>query len=107
MTLAPAPTTPASGPETRRRARRAPAWALVVCLVALLAATLLSLALGARLVPLDAVWDAFLRPDGSTDQAAVLSRVPTTITGLGTPNGDALTMERKPGGMPNTGLPPV
>lgn len=82
MTLAPAPTPPAPGSEARRRVRLSPTWALVVCLVALLVASGLSLALGARIVPPGAVWDAFLRPDGSTDQAAVLSRVPTTITGL-------------------------
>ena len=82
MTLAPAPTPPTSGSEARRRVRLSPTWALVVCLVALLVASGLSLALGARIVPPGAVWDAFLRPDGSTDQAAVLSRVPTTITGL-------------------------
>ncbi|UJP10713.1 iron ABC transporter permease [Microbacterium sp. KUDC0406] len=82
MTLAPAPTTPASGSGQRRRARLSPAWALVVCLGVMIAAAALSLALGARIVPLDAVWGAFLHPDGSTDQVAVLSRVPTTVTGL-------------------------
>ncbi len=82
MSLAPAPTTPTPGSGARRRVRLSPGWAIVVCLGAMLVAAALSLTLGARIVPLDAVWDAFLRPDGSTDQAAVLSRVPTTITGL-------------------------
>ncbi|WP_295011802.1 iron ABC transporter permease [uncultured Microbacterium sp.] len=62
--------------------RRNPTWAIVACAVVLIVAVLLSLALGARLVPFDTVWNAFAHPDGSTDQAAVLSRVPTTITGL-------------------------
>ncbi|MFE6733169.1 FecCD family ABC transporter permease [Microbacterium sp. NPDC057650] len=82
MTIAPAPTTPAQGSGQRRGAHLSPAWAVVVCLGVLIAAAALSLALGARVVPLDAVWDAFFRPDGSIDQVAVLSRVPTTVTGL-------------------------
>ncbi|VXB50880.1 iron-enterobactin transporter subunit; membrane component of ABC superfamily [Microbacterium sp. 8M] len=82
MTLAPAPTASAPGSGTRTRARLAPAWAFLACAVAVAAAATLSLALGARIVPIEAVWNAFLQPDGSTDQAAVLSRVPTTLTGL-------------------------
>lgn len=82
MSLAPASIPPAPGSAARRRARRSPGWAIVVCVAAVVVAAALSLALGARIVPLDAVWGAFLHPDGSTDQAAVLSRVPTTITGI-------------------------
>ncbi len=82
MTTAAAPTGSAPG-QTRRRARLSPGWTVAVCLGALAMAILLSLALGARDVPLTTVWAAFADPDpGSTDQAAVLSRVPTTVTGL-------------------------
>ena len=63
---------------------RRPVWvAAVAALLVLVAAILLSLAIGARDVPLADVWSAFARPDlESTNQAAVLSRVPTTITGI-------------------------
>ena len=82
MTTTAAPTGSAPG-QVRRGARLSPGWAVAVCLGVLAVAVLLSLALGARDVPHTTVWDAFARPDaGSTDQAAVLSRVPTTVTGL-------------------------
>ncbi|MDR6868029.1 iron complex transport system permease protein [Microbacterium resistens] len=82
MTATAAPTTPARG-DARRRARLSPGWTVLVCVAALTAAVLLSLILGARDVPLSAVWEAFARHDpADTDQAAVLSRVPTTLTGL-------------------------
>lgn len=82
MTTVPAPTTGVGG-GARRRARLSPGATVVVCLIALLVATGMSLVLGARDVPLSAVWEAFTRFDpASTDQAAVLSRVPATLTGL-------------------------
>ncbi|MBW1637534.1 iron chelate uptake ABC transporter family permease subunit [Microbacterium resistens] len=82
MTVAPPSTPPASGSDARRRARLSPTGALLVCLGGVLVAILLSLTLGARSVPFDTVWESFVHPDGSTDQAAVLSRVPTTVAGL-------------------------
>lgn len=79
---APVSPAPASSPGARPRVPLGPTAAVVVCLAAVVVAAALSLTLGARIVSPGVVWDAFLRPDGSTDQAAVLSRVPTTITGL-------------------------
>ncbi|WP_239684024.1 FecCD family ABC transporter permease [Leucobacter musarum] len=65
------------------RRRRPLSLMLTVAVVVLIAAVLLSLTIGARDVSLATAWAAFTHPDAaSTDQAAVLSRVPTTITGL-------------------------
>ncbi|WP_433676964.1 FecCD family ABC transporter permease [Microbacterium gorillae] len=75
------PSTPASGADVRR-ARLSRTAVLFICVGAVCVAVLLSLSLGVRAVPFGTVWESFFRPDGSTDQAAVLSRVPTTVTGL-------------------------
>lgn len=68
-----------------RRERTAPPFGRIALLAALtvVAAVLLSLAVGTRSVPLEAVWTAFAHPDpDSADQAAVLSRLPATASGL-------------------------
>ncbi|WP_336659604.1 FecCD family ABC transporter permease [Leucobacter sp. USHLN153] len=69
--------------ETAQRRRRSVVAPAVLAAALLGAAVLLSLAIGARSVPIAEVWAAFSAPElDSTDQAAVLSRVPTAITGL-------------------------
>ncbi len=67
----------------RRKARLAPAWAIGIALLAVLLAAALSLAVGVRDVPLASVWAALTVGDtGQIEQAAVLARIPTTVTGL-------------------------
>lgn len=69
--------------QTRRKARLAPAWVVVIAAAALLVAVVLSLAIGVRDVPLESVVQAL--KVGDTDdmnQAAVLARIPTTLTGI-------------------------
>jgi iron complex transport system permease protein len=73
--------------STRGRARRRPrslrTIGLIACALALAAASALSLMLGVRDVPLDLVWHALTSAGAQgIDEAAVLSRVPTTVTGI-------------------------
>ncbi|WP_125099291.1 FecCD family ABC transporter permease [Leucobacter chromiireducens] len=76
------PTAPLRG-EARRPARLAPAWVVGIALAAVALAAVLSLTIGVRDVPLAAVWDALTAPNTENiEQAAVLARIPTTVTGL-------------------------
>ena len=70
----------AGGPSTRRRARLA-GIGLLLCLLALSA--LLSLAIGAKPLALDAVWNALVAP-GSAEQDVIVwqLRIPRTVLGV-------------------------
>jgi iron complex transport system permease protein len=57
---------------------------LLAALALLAPVVLLSVAVGAKSIPLGVVWDALLHPDGSFDALAVTElRVPRTLLGLG------------------------
>ncbi|WP_336210306.1 FecCD family ABC transporter permease [Nonomuraea sp. LPB2021202275-12-8] len=67
---------------TRRRAALAGGLVLGVGVLVLMA--MASVALGARSMPLSAVLDAFLAPDGSSDHTVIRElRVPRTLLGIG------------------------
>ncbi|WP_443217854.1 FecCD family ABC transporter permease [Saccharothrix sp. CCNWYY140] len=69
-----------AGLSGRRRRRVLGLAALVVLLVAVCAA---SITFGARAIPLDAVWDALVRPNGTEIDIIVWSlRVPRTVVGV-------------------------
>ncbi|WP_203708734.1 FecCD family ABC transporter permease [Cellulomonas marina] len=77
---APAPAAPA---VRRPRGRTGLlAAGLLVAGAALVLAAGLSIAVGARGVPLAAVWTALVAPDGSFEATVVASRVPRTLLGL-------------------------
>lgn len=68
-------------PRTRRAALSA---GLLVALGLLVLVALVSVALGARAMPLTAALDAFLAPDGSNDHTVIRElRVPRTLLGIG------------------------
>ncbi|MGH3611552.1 MAG: iron chelate uptake ABC transporter family permease subunit, partial [Pseudonocardia sp.] len=71
---------PRSVPGTLRRHRLL----VVVALLALLVlAALASLAVGAKPIPIDVVWDAIFSPTGTEDDIVVRSlRLPRTILGI-------------------------
>lgn len=80
----PSPATPAGRADASRR-RRAPFGVVLAAAAVLLGlAVLASLAIGARAVPLEVVWEAFAAPvDGDTDQLVVRElRLPRTVIGL-------------------------
>lgn len=69
--------------EERRRARLAPVWVVGIAIAAVALAAVLSLTIGVRDVPLASVWAALTVGDTQNiEQAAVLARIPTTVTGL-------------------------
>ncbi|MDC7802371.1 iron ABC transporter permease [Sphingomonas sp. BLCC-B65] len=73
----------ANASQVRPRARLTPFRAVVIAAFAVAVAIVLSLSLGARDVPFGTIWTAFTVGDRSDiGQAAALSRVPTTLTGL-------------------------
>ncbi|MFC5995928.1 FecCD family ABC transporter permease [Pseudonocardia hispaniensis] len=77
------PGTPAGrrGPGAPRRRRR---FVVAALLVLLAAAALASLAVGAKPIPLPAVWDAIVLPTGTEDDIVVRSlRMPRTVLGIG------------------------
>lgn len=84
-TVPAAPGRPAEGaPRTvgrRRRVRTLTLW-LVVALAVLVLCAGLSLAVGAKSIPLGDVWTALTQPDDSYASAVVASRVPRTLLGL-------------------------
>ncbi|MFI6480221.1 FecCD family ABC transporter permease [Nonomuraea sp. NPDC050663] len=68
-----------------RRGRQVPlATGLVLALALLVAAALVSVAVGARSIPLPTVLDALTAPDGSTDHTVIREvRIPRTLLGIG------------------------
>src|SRR4051794_36369162 len=84
-TVPAAPGRPAEGaPRAVGRRRRAGARTvgLVVAVALLVLSVGLSLAVGAKSLPLGDVWTALTHPDGSYASAVVASRVPRTVLGL-------------------------
>ncbi|MFF7333237.1 iron chelate uptake ABC transporter family permease subunit [Streptomyces sp. NPDC008150] len=82
VTAAPAPPgeAPAAPRSGRTRARTA---GLVLGLVLLVAAAALSLAVGAKQIPLDQVWSGLFTPSGTADDAIVRQlRLPRTLIGV-------------------------
>jgi iron complex transport system permease protein len=76
----PAPGTGASGGAALRRRRLI---GLLVLLVVLVACCLLSLAVGAKAIPLGGVWEALTHPTGAEDDIVVRSlRIPRTVLGV-------------------------
>ena len=76
------PAEPDPPPTRRRRAALLGGLAMGAALLVLVA--LASVALGARSMPLSAVLDAFLAPDGSSDHTVIRElRVPRTLLGIG------------------------
>jgi iron complex transport system permease protein len=77
----PPPATVSTSPNSLRRRRVL----VVVGLLALLAlAALASLAVGAKPIPIGAVWDAIWSPTGTEDDIVVRSlRAPRTVLGIG------------------------
>lgn len=80
------PTTPGSAAEPGRgrvRSRPGRAAGLVLLLAVLAVVLLLSVAVGAKSIPLDRVWDLLLHPDGSDDAVIVHDlRIPRTLLGV-------------------------
>ncbi|MBW0116337.1 FecCD family ABC transporter permease [Pseudonocardia abyssalis] len=84
-TVTPVPATATGrppGPRRSLRGRRLVGLALL--LVALVAGALLSVAVGAKPIPLDVVWDALVRPDLTLEDHIVVRslRIPRTVLGL-------------------------
>mgnify|MGYP001182012534 CR=1 FL=1 len=77
----PSATASVVSPAAGRRRRRV--LALLALLVATGVAVLLSIAVGARAMPLEAVWHALVAPTGTEDDVVVRTlRVPRTVLGL-------------------------
>jgi iron complex transport system permease protein len=84
-TATPAPVSagplPGGPPGRSLRARRL--LGLTLLLAALVACALLSVAVGAKPIPLDVVWNALVAPTGTEDDIVVRSlRIPRTVLGL-------------------------
>jgi iron complex transport system permease protein len=77
---APAGATAAGGPRRRRTGRLG--LGLVLAAAALVVVVGLSLAVGARSIPLPDVWAGLTDPDGTYASAVVAGRVPRTVLGL-------------------------
>ena len=85
--LAPSIESPRSGPRERGRGLLTGGWSrglgLLVAAGVLLAICGLSLAVGAKSIPLGTVWDALFGSDGSPDHIVIRSlRFPRTVLGL-------------------------
>jgi iron complex transport system permease protein len=81
-TTAPRPSSPAPA-AVRLGVRGRRLLGLALLLVLLVACCLASVAIGAKSIPLGAVWDALLAPTGSEDDIVVRAlRIPRTILGL-------------------------
>ncbi|WP_141277118.1 FecCD family ABC transporter permease [Pseudonocardia hydrocarbonoxydans] len=81
----PVPVTATGRPPAPRRSLRSRRLAgLVLLLAALVGAALLSVAVGAKPIPLDVVWDALVRPDPALEDHIVVGalRIPRTVLGL-------------------------
>ncbi|GAA2562268.1 iron chelate uptake ABC transporter family permease subunit [Pseudonocardia hydrocarbonoxydans] len=84
-TVMPVPVTATGRPPAPRRSLRSRRLAgLVLLLAALVGAALLSVAVGAKPIPLDVVWDALVRPDPALEDHIVVGalRIPRTVLGL-------------------------
>ncbi|WP_320672705.1 FecCD family ABC transporter permease [Patulibacter defluvii] len=74
---------PQAGPPVRVRSSTGRATGLAIALALLALVALLSIAVGAKSIPLDRVWDLVWRPDGSDDALVIHDlRVPRTLLGL-------------------------
>ena len=71
-----------SPPSVRPAARKRAAW-LLAAVVVLVLVSAVSLAVGARGLPLETVWQALTRFEpGNGDHAVVHARIPRTVLGL-------------------------
>jgi len=84
-TVTPVPVTATGRPPAPRRSLRSRRLAgLALLLGALVGGALLSVAVGAKPIPLDVVWDALVRPDTTLEDHIVVRalRIPRTVLGL-------------------------
>ncbi len=82
-TVAPVPAATATSGPPRGSTRDRRLSGLVVLVVVLVACCLLSVAVGAKQIPLPTVWDALLAPDGTEDHIVVRAlRIPRTVLGM-------------------------